>query len=34
MQIVKEEFVWSVKMYFEPVTWTFRVLKKLWKDES
>jgi len=33
MEIAKEEAIWSVKMYFEPVTATFRFVKKLVKGK-
>jgi len=33
LKIVKEEAIWSVKTYFEPVTWTFRFVKKLVKGK-
>jgi len=33
-KITKEEAVWSVKTYFEPITWTFRFLKKRWEGKN
>lgn len=33
IKIIKEEAIWSVKTYFEPVVMMVRFVKKLWKDE-
>ncbi len=33
-KIMKEEAIWSIKMYFEPFVMVVRFVKKQWKDES